>query len=291
MFSDYRDVDRDETLRVLDAAAANPNEPEELNHDRIMAIDDPFEAVEWLERQIALGFEGSVVLHSGDGDVAGLNALDLDWLSGFLNSAQVPESTMSVEMLDGFMTALIAGPDTVKPSTYLDAIWGDGSAAPAFDTKAQAQHFFDLMMRRWNAIADGLMRGDPVTPMIFDYRDDDIARDWADGFLLGLDFHESLGRTGKEHKRTDRLIDPILALAGPEVYGDRVTTARRWKILDDLPATIRRCAAAWRPNSVPSLQSEQVRSTKVGRNDPCSCGSGKKFKKCCGARGAANTLH
>lgn len=22
---------------------------------------------------------------------------------------------------------------------------------------------------------------------------------------------------------------------------------------------------------------------KVGRNDPCSCGSGKKFKKCCGA--------
>ena len=23
-------------------------------------------------------------------------------------------------------------------------------------------------------------------------------------------------------------------------------------------------------------------STKVGRNDPCPCGSGKKYKKCCG---------
>jgi SWIM/SEC-C metal-binding protein len=23
---------------------------------------------------------------------------------------------------------------------------------------------------------------------------------------------------------------------------------------------------------------------KVGRNDPCSCGSGRKYKKCCGAR-------
>ncbi|KPK86174.1 MAG: hypothetical protein AMJ81_01945 [Phycisphaerae bacterium SM23_33] len=22
----------------------------------------------------------------------------------------------------------------------------------------------------------------------------------------------------------------------------------------------------------------------VGRNDPCPCGSGKKFKKCCGAK-------
>ena len=26
-----------------------------------------------------------------------------------------------------------------------------------------------------------------------------------------------------------------------------------------------------------------VRSQKVGRNDPCPCGSGKKYKKCCGA--------
>lgn len=24
-----------------------------------------------------------------------------------------------------------------------------------------------------------------------------------------------------------------------------------------------------------------VRSEKIGRNDPCPCGSGKKFKKCC----------
>ncbi|MBR2296811.1 MAG: SEC-C domain-containing protein [Clostridia bacterium] len=25
---------------------------------------------------------------------------------------------------------------------------------------------------------------------------------------------------------------------------------------------------------------------KVGRNDPCPCGSGKKYKKCCGANSA-----
>jgi len=28
---------------------------------------------------------------------------------------------------------------------------------------------------------------------------------------------------------------------------------------------------------------ETVLSSKVGRNDPCPCGSGKKYKKCCGA--------
>ena len=29
-----------------------------------------------------------------------------------------------------------------------------------------------------------------------------------------------------------------------------------------------------------------VRDEKVGRNDPCPCGSGKKYKKCCGAASA-----
>ena len=28
---------------------------------------------------------------------------------------------------------------------------------------------------------------------------------------------------------------------------------------------------------------KQAVSSKVGRNDPCPCGSGKKYKKCCGA--------
>ncbi len=34
----------------------------------------------------------------------------------------------------------------------------------------------------------------------------------------------------------------------------------------------------------PPVQTTIKRETpKVGRNDPCPCGSGKKFKKCCGA--------
>ena len=33
----------------------------------------------------------------------------------------------------------------------------------------------------------------------------------------------------------------------------------------------------------PEIEPEPVASSKVGRNDPCPCGSGKKYKKCCGA--------
>ena len=118
-----------------------------------------------------------------------------------------------------------------------------------------------------------------------------IGRDWADAFLHGLDFHTTLGRTGKEHKRMDRQIDSTLALAGPEGRGSRITASRRDRILDDLPATILRCAATGRPGAVLGPTSEPVRFAKVGHNDPCPCGSGKKYKKCCGAGGASGTMH
>ena len=31
------------------------------------------------------------------------------------------------------------------------------------------------------------------------------------------------------------------------------------------------------------IKSQPISVTKIGRNDPCPCGSGKKYKKCCGA--------
>jgi hypothetical protein len=31
------------------------------------------------------------------------------------------------------------------------------------------------------------------------------------------------------------------------------------------------------------LQNNVVSDKSIGRNDPCTCGSGKKYKKCCGA--------
>jgi SEC-C motif-containing protein len=35
--------------------------------------------------------------------------------------------------------------------------------------------------------------------------------------------------------------------------------------------------------SLPKPQTQRHEGPKVGRNDPCPCGSGKKYKKCCGA--------
>ena len=40
---------------------------------------------------------------------------------------------------------------------------------------------------------------------------------------------------------------------------------------------------------VGDLDLEHSARTKIGRNDPCPCGSGKKFKKCCGLKKGTNS--
>jgi uncharacterized protein len=48
--------------------------------------------------------------------------------------------------------------------------------------------------------------------------------------------------------------------------------------------TLQRYSKAYGKGTQTAIQTEPVnRGTKVGRNDPCPCDSGKKFKKCCGA--------
>ena len=56
---------------------------------------------------------------------------------------------MNIEMLDGFLAALICGPETVLPSEYLPKIWGD---EPAFDSQSVVRESLLLIMRHWNAI-------------------------------------------------------------------------------------------------------------------------------------------
>ncbi|MCW5699873.1 MAG: YchJ family protein [Rhodospirillales bacterium] len=76
---------------------------------------------------------------------------------------------------------------------------------------------------------------------------------------------------------------------GPEDDTGTVEYVARFRIRGQIQvhhelATFRREDGRWlyadgqmNPKSAPR------RVTKVGRNDPCSCGSGRKFKKCCGA--------
>ena len=60
------------------------------------------------------------------------------------------------------------------------------------------------------------------------------------------------------------------------------------QLTDAIPESVLGMYRQGRSAAGVSAQPFRRQTVKVGRNDPCPCGSGKKYKKCCGA--AAN-LH
>lgn len=89
---------------------------------------------------------------------------------------------------------------------------------------------------------------------------------------------------------------PILALANehhrdPEMrpYKEPMSAERREQLIIGVAASVPAIYRYFAPHRRVSAQLEREGTTyrrpsdKVGRNEPCPCGSGKKFKKCCGA--------
>jgi len=69
--------------------------------------------------------------------------------------------------------------------------------------------------------------------------------------------------------------------------GDRFFKRKDKKKLDDLSKAARgKDDVAGEESLIAETEKvEPIKSdSQVGRNDPCPCGSGKKYKKCCGAK-------
>jgi uncharacterized protein len=78
-----------------------------------------------------------------------LTDAELDELEAFLASDAVPQDCMDLEMLDGYLTAIASGPESIQPSEWLPGVWSEGgrSASPAYASSDQAQRVMGLMLR------------------------------------------------------------------------------------------------------------------------------------------------
>ncbi|MBX3428208.1 MAG: SEC-C domain-containing protein [Hyphomonadaceae bacterium] len=72
-----------------------------------------------------------------------------------------------------------------------------------------------------------------------------------------------------------------------DLDADHLEAWERTELLDMLGEHVRYLGDFWLEQRTPR---QPIRSQKVGRNEPCPCGSGKKWKKCCGA-GTPPILH
>ena len=100
---------------------------------------------------------------------------------------------MNLEQLDGFLAALICGPEIVRPSEYLPVICGsDMVLEDSFGTQSVLQDFLSLIMRHWNAIADTLHSGEVFLPLLLeDENGISHTNDWAKGFLRGMELRRT----------------------------------------------------------------------------------------------------
>src|SRR5262249_55810563 len=156
IYAMHSKADHDAALETLQRVAAGPSESSLFEALHIRAINDVVESIAWVEQRSEMiakwaAEQGAEHGHDDDADNDAAKAVRLTtderaWLEGFLVSRQVPANTMSLEMLDGFFTALVIGPELVAPSAYFPVIWGaDNRNGPDWDSPEQAQHVFDLL--------------------------------------------------------------------------------------------------------------------------------------------------
>ena len=232
-----------------------------------------------------------------------LNDKEFDELDQFLLSDEMPESAMDTSTLDGFFAALVLHPLLTNPGEYFHWIWDseEGVEEPVLANMEIGNRILDLVIRHFNSVHESI-EGDQYEPKFSTLAQEGgskflDAEGWCIGFILGTRvLNDPWDVVFKDHPE---LVSPMVLLgteAGWELLdkskdmkratqGAYESIAERIKKLYEYFLEQREAAAEER---MAQPESMTVTSNKTGRNDACPCGSGKKFKKCCGA---ATTLH
>jgi len=215
-----------------------------------------------------------------------LNASEMEWLEETLMAyGHDDESIMDVSELDGMLTAVLSGPVVVEPDRWLVAVWGGEKNIPRWKNEREMNRFINLSFKHMNDIAERLSDyPDQFEPMFgfneMDGQEYTVVEEWCFGYMRGVALTD--WSTLPEALKAD--LD-LIALHGSEENFSRLDEmteeAFHESVAQIRPAALR-LYAYWAANpQQPVNQQPVINGTKVGRNDPCPCGSGKKFKSCC----------
>jgi uncharacterized protein len=140
--------------------------------------------------------------------------VSLDELAHFLNSDSAPQGCMDLSELDGFLAALVAGPEIVPRDEWLAEVWDneDPDYADTAEQDAVEQALFD----RYAAIEAGL-DSNPLGYAAILWQDEagtTVAEDWAAGFMQGVTLRAEAWQPALADEDASMLLIPIASLAG-----------------------------------------------------------------------------
>ena len=223
----------------------------------------------------------------------------IERLAQLLEQRAVPFKGFNLEALDGYLSALVVTPDTVPPEEWQPPVWG---MPPRWADDAERADVEALLQAHWNMAAQRVRHGDDdlpdhLAPLLWlpedvevDQGDElDVGRDWAFGFFRGVELREAAWEQWlDEHDWIDEIFALFDRLASGEVLAEDPTAEatpisyrERLEIIASLPGML----ADLHHHRIDALtpRTPITRVATPDRNAPCPCGSGKKYKKCCGA--------
>ncbi|WP_437883030.1 UPF0149 family protein [Pseudomonas sp. LRF_L74] len=206
---------------------------------------------------------------------------ELELIDQLLSKYGGENSIFSASELDGFLTAIASGPKVVPHSVWYPAIWGEGHE-PAWESPEEAERFLKLAITLMNQAIYALTEEPESYEALFMVDDEEkvIVEAWCFGYMNGADLAGWL-----EDEQDDELTEliSVIALHCTE-EGEKIVagfTPEEYETsLDLIEASAIELHAYWLARREPLLPVRRE-EPKVGRNDPCPCGSGKKHKQCC----------
>jgi uncharacterized protein len=195
-----------------------------------------------------------------------------------------PDLLPPLEM-DGYLTGTLVTPE-LEVTDWVADLW---TAIPPVIDQARMKQSLAAVLTRRKAIEADLQKGWPAYQPSFCERgkkaDHDTIRKWMKGFYRAMKLHADYWSDLADDDRTETFVALLFGfIETDEPIEERDDAdAIRDQHAELLPRAIlaMRKLALLRDGNATALRSLQAR--KVGRNDPCPCGSGKKYKRCCAA--------
>lgn len=225
---------------------------------------------------------------------------DVVELDDILAAVPEPYDPLDAVMLDGFLTCILLQPQLVMVSDWLALVFDAEGRAEAMPAEPrQAQRAIDLITRRYNELAASILAREPFDPIVFGFTHDKTGEPlggkaalaavtpWAAGFANALTaFPDLLQQSQEDDELTELLVGILRHLPDDELDGmlevkaavdAQTPLASLEEAIEDLVACVMEIADVTRPR-----QPVQRAAPKVGRNEQCPCGSGRKYKLCHG---------
>lgn len=248
-----------------------------------------------------------------------LSDVEHDELFVLFDSPELPHSAMSAEAADGYLTACAVGPVPVPMHLWMEAIFGQPQL-PVLADAVQTDHLLQLLVHRYQDIEEStaperaktataasiylplsreVAAEDRVSPYQCNTQHERMGdwelKEWADGFRHALS-EDDEWLPMLNDVEASVLLSPVLIFQTGYNPSNPTLQIDTPAVHEDLVLTLIQCVYAmrvwWRDHNRVRARVRATMDTpnpylrqapKPGRNDPCPCNSGKKYKKCCGA--------